>query len=128
MHNDSGYIVDGLGEDGWRWGYGMFAVSVSEKPCQPSANPFSADSADHYARGYGTRPDGAFLGGHQGQEAGCSLDRSLFLRWTCQGQGGTSVLVAAHQKLVDSNRRCRSYSPRRRMGIGPPSLYALQAC
>jgi len=29
MHSNSGYIVDGLGEDGWRWGYGMFAVRVS---------------------------------------------------------------------------------------------------
>jgi len=28
IHENSGYIVDGLGEDGWRWGYGMFAVGV----------------------------------------------------------------------------------------------------
>jgi len=28
IRDNSGYIVDGLGEDGWRWGYGMFAVGV----------------------------------------------------------------------------------------------------
>lgn len=34
IYNNSGYIVRGLGEDGWRWGYGMFAVGVSENTRQ----------------------------------------------------------------------------------------------
>ena len=37
MLENSGYIVNGLGEDGWRWGYGMFAVRVFKNTCQ---NPF----------------------------------------------------------------------------------------
>ena len=28
IRDNRGYIVNGLGEDGWRWGYGMFAVGV----------------------------------------------------------------------------------------------------
>lgn len=63
IHN-RGYIVDGLGEDGWRWGYGMFAAGISENEPRSRLILSLPDFADHYACSYGARPDGPFLGGH----------------------------------------------------------------
>ena len=64
MHNNRGYIVNGLGEGGWRWGYGMFAAGVSENTLRSRLILALPNFTDHYAHSYGTRLDGTFLGGH----------------------------------------------------------------